>query len=211
MLTAYCLSYLIHIYIYIFLFDTQFSSDLHEYRDFGTPKIFIVTRYLFAFFCVTLHALLHQLSLAPYDSLIFISYSPFSLIILTGWGNSRFESNRPVSLQPDSISFTRVSAESSSESEAQSISSVSGVKGSKSKDERRSGMFRIFGRKGGDKEKEKEKDKRRSSQTPPQWEEAIETKTNYIKFIKTKQNWMRWTIATMVPPIVFCIFDINTA
>ncbi|KAL7733152.1 hypothetical protein ACLKA6_004671 [Drosophila palustris] len=87
-----------------------------------------------------------------------------------GWGTSRFESNRPVSLQPDSISFTRVSAESSSESEAQSISSVSGVKGSKSKDERRSGMFRIFGRKGGDKEKEKEKekDKRRSSQTPPQ-------------------------------------------
>ncbi|XP_017956520.1 spectrin beta chain, non-erythrocytic 1 isoform X4 [Drosophila navojoa] len=90
-----------------------------------------------------------------------------------GWGNSRFESNRPVSLQPDSISYTRASAESSSESEAQSISSVSGVKGSsggtsKSKDERRSGMFRIFGRKGGDKEKEKEKDKRRSSQTPPQ-------------------------------------------
>ncbi|XP_017956522.1 spectrin beta chain, non-erythrocytic 1 isoform X6 [Drosophila navojoa] len=91
----------------------------------------------------------------------------------SGWGNSRFESNRPVSLQPDSISYTRASAESSSESEAQSISSVSGVKGSsggtsKSKDERRSGMFRIFGRKGGDKEKEKEKDKRRSSQTPPQ-------------------------------------------
>ncbi|XP_023176009.2 spectrin beta chain, non-erythrocytic 1 isoform X1 [Drosophila hydei] len=85
-----------------------------------------------------------------------------------GWGNTRFESNRPVSLQPDSISYTRASAESSSESEAQSISSVSGVKGSsKSKDERRSGMFRIFGRKG-DKEKEKEKDKRRSSQTPPQ-------------------------------------------
>ncbi|XP_017842227.1 spectrin beta chain, non-erythrocytic 5 isoform X2 [Drosophila busckii] len=83
-----------------------------------------------------------------------------------GWGNSRFEGNRPVSLQPDSISFTRVSAESSSESEAQSISSVSGVKGSsKSKDERRSGMFRIFGRKG---DKEKEKDKRRNSQTPPQ-------------------------------------------
>ncbi|XP_017956521.1 spectrin beta chain, non-erythrocytic 1 isoform X5 [Drosophila navojoa] len=92
---------------------------------------------------------------------------------LQSWGNSRFESNRPVSLQPDSISYTRASAESSSESEAQSISSVSGVKGSsggtsKSKDERRSGMFRIFGRKGGDKEKEKEKDKRRSSQTPPQ-------------------------------------------
>ncbi|XP_017057853.1 spectrin beta chain, non-erythrocytic 1 isoform X2 [Drosophila ficusphila] len=85
-----------------------------------------------------------------------------------GWGNTRFESNRPVSLQPDSISFSRVSAESSSESEAQSISSVSGVKGSKgSKEERRSGMFRIFGRKG-DKEKEKDKDKRRSSQVPPQ-------------------------------------------
>ncbi|XP_053955094.1 spectrin beta chain, non-erythrocytic 5 isoform X2 [Anastrepha ludens] len=81
-----------------------------------------------------------------------------------GWGTSRFDGNRPVSLQPDSISFSRVSAESSSESEAQSISSASGVKGSKSKEERRSGMFRIFGRKGGDKEKEKEK--RRSSQTP---------------------------------------------
>ncbi|XP_044314041.1 spectrin beta chain, non-erythrocytic 5 isoform X3 [Drosophila rhopaloa] len=87
---------------------------------------------------------------------------------LGGWGNTRFESNRPVSLQPDSISFSRVSAESSSESEAQSISSVSGVKGSKgTKEERRSGMFRIFGRKG-DKEKEKDKDKRRSSQVPPQ-------------------------------------------
>jgi len=90
------------------------------------------------------------------------------LIFCTGWGNTRFESNRPVSLQPDSISFSRVSAESSSESEAQSISSVSGVKGSKgTKEERRSGMFRIFGRKG-DKEKEKDKDKRRSSQVPPQ-------------------------------------------
>ncbi|KMY97354.1 uncharacterized protein Dsimw501_GD13758, isoform J [Drosophila simulans] len=87
---------------------------------------------------------------------------------LQSWGNTRFESNRPVSLQPDSISFSRVSAESSSESEAQSISSVSGVKGSKgTKEERRSGMFRIFGRKG-DKEKEKDKDKRRSSQVPPQ-------------------------------------------
>ncbi|EDW33698.1 GL13266 [Drosophila persimilis] len=87
------------------------------------------------------------------------------------WGTTRFESNRPVSLQPDSISFSRVSAESSSESEAQSISSVSGVKGSSggsskgTKEERRSGMFRIFGRKG---DKEKEKDKRRSSQVPPQ-------------------------------------------
>ncbi|XP_037820524.1 spectrin beta chain, non-erythrocytic 5 isoform X3 [Lucilia sericata] len=83
-----------------------------------------------------------------------------------GWGTSRFESTRPVSLQPDSINLSRVSAESSSESEAQSISSVSGVKGSKSKEDRRSGVFRIFGRKGGDKEKEKDKDKRRSSQTP---------------------------------------------
>uniref|UniRef100_A0A1I8NPX4 Spectrin beta chain, non-erythrocytic 5 n=2 Tax=Stomoxys calcitrans TaxID=35570 RepID=A0A1I8NPX4_STOCA len=84
---------------------------------------------------------------------------------LQSWGTSRFEPSRPVSLQPDSINLSRVSAESSSESEAQSISSVSGVKGSsKSKEERRSGMFRIFGRKGGD--KEKEKDKRRSSQLP---------------------------------------------
>ncbi|KNC29978.1 hypothetical protein FF38_09916 [Lucilia cuprina] len=85
---------------------------------------------------------------------------------LQSWGTSRFESTRPVSLQPDSINLSRVSAESSSESEAQSISSVSGVKGSKSKEDRRSGVFRIFGRKGGDKEKEKDKDKRRSSQTP---------------------------------------------
>ncbi|KAI8126096.1 non-erythrocytic 1, Spectrin beta chain [Lucilia cuprina] len=88
------------------------------------------------------------------------------LEIISGWGTSRFESTRPVSLQPDSINLSRVSAESSSESEAQSISSVSGVKGSKSKEDRRSGVFRIFGRKGGDKEKEKDKDKRRSSQTP---------------------------------------------
>lgn len=88
----------------------------------------------------------------------------FIYLVPLGWGTSRFESNRPVSLQPDSINLSRVSAESSSESEAQSISSVSGVKGSKSKEDRRSGMFRIFGRKGGD--KEKEKDKRRSSQAP---------------------------------------------
>lgn len=54
-----------------------------------------------------------------------------------------------------------MSAESSSESEAQSISSVSGVKGSKSKEDRRSGMFRLFGRKGGG-------DKSRRSSQPPQ-------------------------------------------
>ena len=89
----------------------------------------------------------------------------FLIYNITGWGTSRFESSRPVSLQPDSITLSRVSAESSSESEAQSISSVSGVKGSsKTKEDRRSGVFRIFGRKGGD--KEKEKDKRRTSQTP---------------------------------------------
>ncbi|XP_037933014.1 spectrin beta chain, non-erythrocytic 5 isoform X1 [Teleopsis dalmanni] len=81
----------------------------------------------------------------------------------SGWGTTRFESNRPVSLQPDAVNISRVSAESSSESEAQSISSLSGVKGSKNKEERRSGMFRIFGRKG-----DKEKDKRRSSSQMPQ-------------------------------------------
>uniref|UniRef100_A0A1B0AD16 Spectrin beta chain, non-erythrocytic 5 n=1 Tax=Glossina pallidipes TaxID=7398 RepID=A0A1B0AD16_GLOPL len=88
----------------------------------------------------------------------------------SGWGTSRFETGRPVSLQPDSINLSRVSAESSSESEAQSISSVSGVKTSKNKEERRSGVFRIFGRKGGDKDrdKDKEKEKRKSSQTLPQ-------------------------------------------
>lgn len=136
--------------------------------NFGTPKISILIT-LSLFLCYTACALTSTLvrSLYLYNLLTHLS---LHIHFRTGWGNSRFESNRPVSLQPDSISFTRVSAESSSESEAQSISSVSGVKGSKSKDERRSGMFRIFGRKGGDKEKEKEKekDKRRSSQTPPQ-------------------------------------------
>ncbi|XP_065360785.1 spectrin beta chain, non-erythrocytic 5 isoform X2 [Calliphora vicina] len=103
---------------------------------------------------------------SPITNSVLITRSNSSNNSNNGWGTTRFESNRPVSLQPDSINLSRVSAESSSESEAQSISSVSGVKGSKSKEDRRSGVFRIFGRKGGDKEKEKEKDKRRSSQTP---------------------------------------------
>lgn len=74
MLTAYCLYYLILIYIYTFLFDTQFSSDLHEYRDFGTPKIFIVTRYLFAFsfFCYTACASTSTLARALWFSYIHI-------------------------------------------------------------------------------------------------------------------------------------------
>ncbi|XP_055911888.1 spectrin beta chain, non-erythrocytic 5 isoform X2 [Eupeodes corollae] len=90
------------------------------------------------------------------------SYMGISSADVAGWGTSRYENARPVSLQPDSINISRVSAESSSESEAQSISSVSGVKGSKSKEERRSGMFRLFGR------KDKDKDKSRRSSQPPQ-------------------------------------------
>ncbi|XP_055376264.1 spectrin beta chain, non-erythrocytic 1 isoform X2 [Condylostylus longicornis] len=65
---------------------------------------------------------------------------------LTGWGPTRHDPGRPISLQHDGTSMSRVSAESSSESEAQSISSISGVKGGGNRD-RRSGMFRIFTRK----------------------------------------------------------------
>lgn len=68
-----------------------------------------------------------------------------------------------MSLQPDSTYLTPISAESSSENETQSISSLSGVKASKSKEDRRGGVFRIFGRKvavgGGEKDKDKERDK----------------------------------------------------
>ncbi|XP_037904390.1 spectrin beta chain, non-erythrocytic 1 isoform X3 [Hermetia illucens] len=66
-----------------------------------------------------------------------------------GWGIARHEAGRPLSMPPnDSSVVGRMSAESSSESEAQSISSISDVKGSTSKDkDRRSGMFRLFGKK----------------------------------------------------------------
>lgn len=61
-----------------------------------------------------------------------------------GWGQSRFDAGRPVSLppQPDNLSVsTRMSAESSSESEA----SVN--KGSSKDKEKKSGMFRMFSKK----------------------------------------------------------------
>lgn len=72
-----------------------------------------------------------------------------------GWGNTRFEvtNTRPLSLQHDtSSSMSRISAESSSESEAQSTISGSSVKsgGSKDKDINKksgSGMFRLFSKK----------------------------------------------------------------
>lgn len=66
---------------------------------------------------------------------------------LSGWGQSRFDSGtgRPVSMPPqtDNVSVsTRMSAESSSESEA----SVN--KGSSSKDrDKKGGVFRIFSKK----------------------------------------------------------------
>lgn len=128
-------------------------------------SVFGYACFSFHFFAwILLHGFCLNFFLLLFNCRTFNLLKLYLFFISSGWGTSRFEGNRPVSLQPDSISFSRVSAESSSESEAQSISSVSGVKGSKSKEERRSGMFRIFGRKGGDKEKEKEK--RRSSQTP---------------------------------------------
>lgn len=62
-----------------------------------------------------------------------------------GWGQTRFDSGRPVSMPPqtDNVSVTtRMSAESSSESEA----SVN--KGSSSKDrDKKGGVFRIFSKK----------------------------------------------------------------
>lgn len=73
-------------------------------------------------------------------------------LIFTGWGSTRFDSAgniRPLSLQHDSAS-SRMSAESSSESEAQSTISGNSVKsgGSKDKDkDKKTGMFRLFSKK----------------------------------------------------------------
>lgn len=65
--------------------------------------------------------------------------------IFTGWGQSRFDSGRPISMPPqtDNISVsTRMSAESSSESEA----SVN--KGSTSKDrDKKTSVFKLFKKK----------------------------------------------------------------
>lgn len=62
-----------------------------------------------------------------------------------GWGQDRFNvtPNRPVSMPVDTSMAGRMSAESSSESEAHSVSSVSGKSGSKDKD-KKSGMFRFL-------------------------------------------------------------------
>lgn len=64
-----------------------------------------------------------------------------------GWGSTRFDAiTRPLSMQHDTTS--RVSAESSSESEAQSTISASSVMSSGSKDkDKKSGMFRLFSKK----------------------------------------------------------------
>lgn len=65
-----------------------------------------------------------------------------------GWGATRFDANtRPLSLQHDTSS-SRVSAESSSESEAQSTISAGSVVSNSGKDkDKKSGMFRIFSKK----------------------------------------------------------------
>lgn len=63
-----------------------------------------------------------------------------------GWGATRFDgSTRPLSLQHEPSS-SRFSAESSSESEAQSTLSTSSVVSGGNKD-KRSGMFRLFSKK----------------------------------------------------------------
>lgn len=71
-----------------------------------------------------------------------------SYVLDVGWGSTRFDANtRPLSLQHDSSS-SRVSAESSSESEAQSTISASSVLSGGSKDkDKKSGMFRLFSKK----------------------------------------------------------------
>lgn len=65
-----------------------------------------------------------------------------------GWGATRFDANtRPLSLQHEP-SASRISAESSSESEAQSTISTSSVVSGGSKDkDKKSGMFRLFSKK----------------------------------------------------------------
>lgn len=72
-----------------------------------------------------------------------LTYPMFYLIL--GWGSSRLDGGRPVSLPPqnDNVSVsTRMSQESSSESEASVNKGVSG----KDKD-KKSGVFRIFSKK----------------------------------------------------------------
>ncbi|XP_055309165.1 spectrin beta chain, non-erythrocytic 1 isoform X4 [Sitodiplosis mosellana] len=65
-----------------------------------------------------------------------------------GWGATRFDANtRPLSLQHEPSS-SRISAESSSESEAQSTISTSSVVSGGSKDkDKKSGVFRLFSKK----------------------------------------------------------------
>lgn len=75
----------------------------------------------------------------------------FFPILNKGWGSTRFDtgSARPLSLQHDTAT-SRMSAESSSESEAQSVISSSGVMSGNGKDkdkDKKSGMFRLFSKK----------------------------------------------------------------
>lgn len=72
----------------------------------------------------------------------------FKFVHIIGWGPSRFDANiRPHSPQHLS-SCSRISAESSSESEVQSTISASSAISSGSKDkEKKSGMFRLFSKK----------------------------------------------------------------
>lgn len=73
---------------------------------------------------------------------------PQLICFFLGWGTTRFDANtRPLSLQHDTTS-SRISAESSSESEAQSTISTSSVVSSGGKDkDKKSGMFRLFSKK----------------------------------------------------------------
>lgn len=77
-----------------------------------------------------------------------LTFSDLKIFIGLGWGSTRFDANtRPLSLQHDTSS-SRVSAESSSESEAQSTISASSVLSGGSKDkDKKSGMFRLFSKK----------------------------------------------------------------
>lgn len=97
---------------------------------------------------------------AKYEATFFLSAIPTEtsmekIIIIKyfsqkGWGNTRFDADniRPSSYQHDPMA-SRMSAGSSSESEAHSvISSSSVLSGVSSKDkERKSGVFRLFSKK----------------------------------------------------------------
>lgn len=92
---------------------------------------------------------IHHVIQCGIDYLILYSFFlfPSNMNFDTGWGDTRFEATaRPMSLQHDATSTSRVSTGSSSESEAQSTISSNSVKSNNNKD-KKTGMFRLFSKK----------------------------------------------------------------